>query len=69
MNLQTLSSFALARMLSDSAAGSAFHRELQEELRSREEAVKHGDSKTPWLFSAEERARMKKKWGPKGAKR
>lgn len=64
MNLETLSSFALARMLADCADGSATQRHIQEELRRREENVK-ADNKTPWLFSNEERAAMRKKWGPK----
>jgi hypothetical protein len=65
MNLDTLSSFALARMLSDCAEGSAIQRQIQEELRSREENLKHADNKTPWLFSDEELKAMRKKWGPK----
>jgi hypothetical protein len=64
MNLQTLSSFALARMLADCAQGSAIQRRIQEELRSREEGMKHTDNKTPWLFNDEELAAMRKKWGP-----
>jgi hypothetical protein len=65
MNLEALSSFALARLLSDCAQGSAMQREIQEELRSREEYLKHSDNKTPWLFSDEELKAMRKKWGPK----
>jgi hypothetical protein len=64
MNLETLSSFALMRLLSDCAQGSAAQREIQDELRSREENVKHSDNKTPWLFSDEELKAMRKKWGP-----
>jgi hypothetical protein len=64
MNLQTLSSFALARLLSDCAQGSATQREIQEELRTREEHLRH-DNKTPWLFSDDELKAMRKKWGPK----
>jgi hypothetical protein len=65
MNLETLSTFALARMLSDCAEGSATQREIQEELRSREESLKHSDNKTPWLFSDEQFKAMRKKWGPR----
>jgi hypothetical protein len=65
MNLDTLSSFALARMLSACAEGSAIQRQIQEELREREENLKHADNKTPWLFSDEELKAMRKKWGPK----
>ena len=35
MNLETLSSFALARLLNDAAEGSAFQRAIQKELRRR----------------------------------
>lgn len=63
MNLQTLSSFALARMLSDCAEGSAMQRKIQEELRSRADNIKK-DTKTPWLFNEEQLAAMRKKWGP-----
>jgi len=52
MNLQTLSSFALARLLNDAAEGSAFQRAIQKEIRNREEQRK--DTKTPWLFKNEE---------------
>jgi hypothetical protein len=65
MNLETLSSFALMRLLSDCAEGSATQRKIQKELRSREENMKHSDNKTPWLFNDEELAAMRKKWGPK----
>ena len=65
MNLETLSTFALARMLSDCAEGSAIQRRIQEELRSREENVKHTDNKTPWLFDDEQLKAMRKKWAPK----
>jgi hypothetical protein len=65
LNLESLSSFALARMLSDCAEGSATQRKIQAELMSREEGMKHKDNKTPWLFSDEERKAMRKKWGPK----
>jgi hypothetical protein len=59
MNLETLSSFALARMLNDAAQGSALQREIQAELRTREERYK--DVATPWLFSAEEKEAMRKR--------
>jgi hypothetical protein len=62
--LEALSSFALARLLSDCAQGSATQREIQEELRSREEHLKYGD-KTPWLFSDEELKAMRKRWQPR----
>jgi hypothetical protein len=62
MNLETLSTFALARLLNDAAEGSAFHRALKEEIRTREEMLQHADNKTPWLFSDEERKRMVKRW-------
>jgi hypothetical protein len=65
VNLETLSSFALMRMLGDCADGSATQRRIQDELRSREENMKHSDNKTPWLFSDEELKTMRKKWGPK----
>jgi hypothetical protein len=65
VNLETLSSFALMRMLSDCADGSATQRRIQEELKTREENVKHSDNKTPWLFSDEELKTMHKKWGPR----
>jgi hypothetical protein len=65
MNLETLSTFALMRMLSDCAEGSATQRHIQDELRSREENVKHSNNKTRWLFSDEELEAMRKKWGPK----
>src|SRR4029077_13497056 len=52
MNLQTLSSFALARMLNDAAEGSAFQRAIQKEIRTREEQRK--DTMTRWLFNEEE---------------
>jgi hypothetical protein len=65
MNLQSLSSFALARMLSDCAEGSAMQRKIQQELRSREENMKHSDNKTAWLFSDEELKPKGKKWAPK----
>jgi hypothetical protein len=61
MNLETLSSFALARLLNEAAEGSAFQRAIKEEIRTREERYK--DTKTPWLFTDEERAAMVKKWG------
>lgn len=64
MKLETLSTFALARMLADCADGSATQRHIQDELRKREEQVKHSDNKTPWLFSDEEFKAMRKKWGP-----
>lgn len=53
MNLQTLSSFVLARMLNDAAEGSATQRAIQEELRKRCDEYK--DTKTPWLFNEVER--------------
>ena len=56
MNLQTLSSFALARMLNDCAEGSALQRAVQNEIRNREEQYK--DTETPWLLSEEERRRV-----------
>ena len=59
MNLQTLSSFALARMLNDCAEGSALQRAVQNEIHNREEA--HKDTKTPWLFTDEERKRVIRK--------
>jgi len=65
MKLETLSSFALMRMLNDCAQGSAIQRKIQQELNSREENLKHSDNKTPWLFSDEELKTMRKKWGPK----
>jgi hypothetical protein len=40
-------------------------RRIQDELRSREEGIKHSDNKTPWLFSDEQLKAMRKKWGPK----
>jgi hypothetical protein len=55
VNLQTLSSFALARMLNDCAEGSATQRAIQKELRKRCE--EHKDTKTPWLFPAPPRLR------------
>jgi hypothetical protein len=65
MNLETLSTFALARMLGDCAEGSATQRHIQEELRSREENMKHSDNKTPWLFSDGELGVLRKKWNRK----
>jgi hypothetical protein len=65
VNLETLSSFALARMLSDCAEGSAIQRQIQEELRSREERTKRTDNKTPWLFNEEQLKAMRKRWGPR----
>jgi hypothetical protein len=62
MNLQTLSTFALARLLNDAAEGSAFHRALKEEIRTRNEMLRHSDNKTPWLFNDQEWAAMIKKW-------
>jgi hypothetical protein len=59
VNLETLSSFALARLLNDAAEGSAFHRAIKEEIRTREE--RYRDTKTPWLFTDEERARIRKR--------
>ena len=59
MNLQTLSSFALARLLNDCAQDSALQREIQAELRNRHEHYK--DVATPWLFSAEEKEAMQHK--------
>jgi hypothetical protein len=51
INLETRSSFALARMLNDAAEGSATQRAIQEELRKRCDEYK--DTKTPWLFTME----------------
>jgi len=65
MKLETLSSFALARMLSDCADGSAMQRKIQEELRSREQHLKATGDKTPWLFPKEELKATRKQWGPK----
>ena len=59
MNLETLSSFALARLLNDCAQDSALQREIQAELRNRQERFK--DVATPWLFSAEEKEAMQKR--------
>jgi hypothetical protein len=61
MNLETLSTFALARMLNDCAEGSALQRAVQKELHDR--CDQHKDKTTPWLFNDEERARIIRKWG------
>lgn len=61
MNLQTLSGFALARMLQDCAQGSAVQKQIQAELRSREQHLIFTDNKTPWLFKDEELGRKPKK--------
>jgi len=63
MKLDTLSSFALARMLNDCADGSAIQRQIQNELRSREVSKEYKDNKTAWLFSKDELKSTKKKWG------
>jgi hypothetical protein len=60
MNLETLSSFALARMLNDCAEGSATQHAIQEELRKRCE--EHKDTQTPWLFPAPPKATQDKKY-------
>lgn len=60
MNLETLSSFALARMLNGAAQGSALQREIQAELRTREQGP-YKDVATPWLFSPEEKEAMQKR--------
>jgi hypothetical protein len=62
VSLQTLSSFALARMLNDCAEGSATQHAIQEELRKRCDESK--DTKTRWLFNEEERKSMRIKPGP-----
>ena len=59
MDLQTLSSFALAKMLNDCAEGSALQRAVQNELHNR--ADQHKDKETPWLLSEEERKTIRKK--------
>ena len=59
---KTLSSFALARMLSDCAQGSAMQRRIQDELLRRAESVEYTDNETSWLFRDEELKAMRKKW-------
>ena len=62
MYSKTLSSSALARLLSHCAQGSAIQRQIQEELFRRAEGVEYTNSRTPWLFSDEELKAMRKKW-------
>jgi hypothetical protein len=61
MDLQTLSSFALARLLNDAAEGSAFQRAVQEELHNRYDN-QYKDNKTPWLFNEEALKAMRKRF-------
>jgi FPC/CPF motif-containing protein YcgG len=64
MNLETLSSFALARMLNDCAEGSAMQRAIQKEIRNREEQYKDipASEAGPWLFPAPPKATQDKKY-------
>ena len=55
-DLQTLSTFALAKMLNDCAEGSALQRAVQNELHNR--ADQHKDNQTPWLLSEEDRQQI-----------
>ena len=59
MDLETQSSFALAKMLNDCAEGSALQRAIQNELHKR--CDQHKDNQTPWLLSEEERKTIRKK--------
>jgi hypothetical protein len=66
---KTPSSFALARMLTDRAQGSAMQRQIQAELLRRAQSVEHTDSTTSWLFRDEELKAMRKRWGRKPGSR